>query len=338
MGTLRYVLPSTETRMASSVPFAEPLPSDEKLPRDNPTAEVAVVDTEPELVEAEVLVLTAAVEAAAVLAFRRREDDLGCRGRRRLERVERRRRRAAPGCRAPQRELTTRCEHEDGIGALAADQNVEEPVGLIHHLDRTGQRGSPPFGRSSDATVKRSPWETRISTMPSARAATTCPFGRACAASTCWPEKTTLAPPMGSFRSNRTRSPPVVTAKPTPLSPTKVGGWTSALPRLTSTFVCRSSKKPRPTPGSRVTVPLPPLTTARSGTRSPVSSRTITAMGPSPPDFRRGPGMPTQSPLASSEPKITETSLLPWSATSMSGMPSPLMSATVMLAGAVPTK
>ena len=26
---------------------------------------------------------------------------------------------------------------------------------------------------------------------------------------------------------------------------------------------------------------------------------TITAMGPSPPDFKRGPGMPTQSPLAS---------------------------------------
>ncbi len=35
---------------------------------------------------------------------------------------------------------------------------------------------------------------------------------------------------------------------------------------------------------------------------------------------------------------ITETSLLPWSAISMSGMPSPVMSATVTLAGAVPTK
>ena len=70
--------------------------------------------------------------------------------------------------------------------------------------------------------------------MPSARATTTCPLGRACAASTCWPEKTTLAPPPGLFRSNRTRSPAAVTAKPTPLSPAKVGGWTTALPRLNS--------------------------------------------------------------------------------------------------------
>ena len=67
-------------------------------------------------------------------------------------------------------------------------------------------------------------------------------------------------------------------------------------------------------------------------------SQTITAIGPSPPDLSRGPARPTQSPSALYEPKITETSLLPWSAISMSGMPSPLMSATVTLAGAVPTK
>ena len=48
--------------------------------------------------------------------------------------------------------------------------------------------------------------------------------------------------------------------------------------------------------------------------------------------------MPTQSPLALYEPKISATSLLPWSATSKSGPPLPLRLATVTLAGAVPTK
>ncbi len=64
IGTLRYVLPSTETRTASPLPLVEPLPSDEKPPRDNPTAEVAVADRAPELVEAELLVLAAVAEAA----------------------------------------------------------------------------------------------------------------------------------------------------------------------------------------------------------------------------------------------------------------------------------
>ena len=49
------------------MPFAEPLPSDEKLPRDNPTVEVAVADRELELVEAEVLVLAAVWEAPVAL-------------------------------------------------------------------------------------------------------------------------------------------------------------------------------------------------------------------------------------------------------------------------------
>ena len=44
-------------------------------------------------------------------------------------------------------------------------------------------------------------------------------------------------------------------------------------------------------------MPLPPLKTARSGKPLSVRSLTITAIGPSPPDFRRGPGMPTQSPF-----------------------------------------
>jgi len=69
MGTLKYVLPSTETRTASPVPFAELLPSEEKLPRDNPTAEVVVADREPELVEAELLVLTTAREALVAFTF-----------------------------------------------------------------------------------------------------------------------------------------------------------------------------------------------------------------------------------------------------------------------------
>ena len=63
------MLPSTETRTASPVPVVEPLPSDEKLPSDNPTAEVAVADREPELVEAEVLVLAAVAEALVAIAF-----------------------------------------------------------------------------------------------------------------------------------------------------------------------------------------------------------------------------------------------------------------------------
>ena len=45
------------------------LPSEEKLPRDNPTAEVAVADREPELVEAEALVLAAVALALVAFAF-----------------------------------------------------------------------------------------------------------------------------------------------------------------------------------------------------------------------------------------------------------------------------
>ena len=78
------MLPSTETRTASPVPFVDPLPSEEKLPRDNPTAEVAVADREPELVEAELLVLTAVREALVAFTFAVKTNDLGCRDRRRI--------------------------------------------------------------------------------------------------------------------------------------------------------------------------------------------------------------------------------------------------------------
>src|SRR5271166_533019 len=69
MGTLKYVLPSTATRTASLVPFAEPLPSEEKVPRDNPTDEVAVADRETELVEAELVVLIPVKEALVAFTF-----------------------------------------------------------------------------------------------------------------------------------------------------------------------------------------------------------------------------------------------------------------------------
>src|SRR5271166_6395691 len=69
MGTLKYVLPSTDTRTASLLPVAGPLPSEEKVPRDNPTDEVTVADTEPELVEAEVLVLDVVCETVVAFTF-----------------------------------------------------------------------------------------------------------------------------------------------------------------------------------------------------------------------------------------------------------------------------
>ena len=66
-------------------------------------------------------------------------------------------------------------------------------------------------------------------------------------------------------RLKRTRSPPDVTTYPNPVVPTKVGGCTSALPKLIKVWGFWSLKNPSPTPGSSVTVPLPPLKTARSG-------------------------------------------------------------------------
>ena len=86
------------------------------------------------------------------------------------------------------------------------------PLALSTTSIALGNAGVAPCASSSDATLRPLPCGAKRSTTPSARATTTCPLGRACAASTCWPEKTTLAPPTGLFRSNRTRSPPAVTA------------------------------------------------------------------------------------------------------------------------------
>ena len=94
----------------------------------------------------------------------------------------------AGGCNCLRRGTSQR-EDRDGVGALAADQDIEEPVGLVHHVDRTGQRGSSPRPPvAATATLKPLPCGPNKSTTPSARATTTCPLGRACAATTCWPE------------------------------------------------------------------------------------------------------------------------------------------------------
>ena len=114
---------------------------------------------------------------------------------------------------SPPRDGTAQREDREVVGALAADQDIEVPVGLGHHVDRSwAARESLPAASSSTPRSGRCLAGARISTTPSARATTTCPLGRACAASTCWPEKTTLAPAAGLSRSNRTRFPPAVTA------------------------------------------------------------------------------------------------------------------------------
>ena len=51
------------------MPLDEPLLSEEKPPRDNPAAEVAVADSAPELVEAEELVLVAVALALVAVAL-----------------------------------------------------------------------------------------------------------------------------------------------------------------------------------------------------------------------------------------------------------------------------
>ena len=116
------------------------------MPRDNPAVEVAVADTEPELVEAEVLVLAAVVRATRGVRVRRQQrptwvavtvgdwnelragDDV-----------------SPPDAATCPRERSTSVEDKDGVGALAADQNIEEPVGLSNHVDRSWAARSAPL-------------------------------------------------------------------------------------------------------------------------------------------------------------------------------------------------
>src|SRR5262249_49336807 len=202
-------LPSTETRTASSVPCTEPLPIEENVPRDKPTVEVAVADREPEFAAAEVLALTAVTAALVPLAFAvNRTSGVAVTGGAWNELKD--------GSDGPPPVGVTGSEEEP---AREKTERVSEPWLLTRtsrrplDLARTsialGSAGVSPVGRSSDATLNPLPRGTKISTTPSARATTTCPLARACAASTGWPEKTTTAPAPGSSRSNRTRSPPV---------------------------------------------------------------------------------------------------------------------------------
>ena len=231
------MLPSTETSTASPVPSVEPLPSEEKPPRDRPTAEVADADRAPELVEAEVLALDCRRSGTRGVHVRRQDDELRAgRDCGSLKRVETKASTAPPadGVTAAASGSRQR-EDRDGVGALAADQDIEVAVGLGHHLDRAGQRGRlalwpvAPTPRSN-----RCPAGARIFDDAVGEGHDDLPARQGLRGQTCCPEKTTLAPAAGSSRSNRTRSPPAVTAKPTPLSPANVGGWTTALPRLNS--------------------------------------------------------------------------------------------------------
>ena len=138
----------------------------------------------PELVEADVLALAAVCGGARGVRGRRQDDELGRRGRSGLERVERRRRRAARGWRdLPPTSGTCQGEDGDGVGALAADQDIEAARSACSPpRSHWAARESPPCACSTDATLRPLPCGTRRSTTPSARATTTCPFGRACAA------------------------------------------------------------------------------------------------------------------------------------------------------------
>ena len=190
------------------------LPSDEKLPRDNPTVDVAVADREPELVEAEVLALTAVAEALVALAFAAKttnwvavtvggwnELKAGGDG-------------TARGWRNGPDGGTSEREHKDGVRALAADQNIEVarwpcPPRRSHWASRELPLWpAVPTPRSSRCLAA-----PRISTIAVGEGHHDLPAR----------QRPARPPPAGrrtprwrrhweSFRSNRTRSPPAVTA------------------------------------------------------------------------------------------------------------------------------
>ena len=71
------------------------------------------------------------------------------------------------------------------------------PPGLVTTSIVLGAAGTPPCACKIDSTARALPCGSNRSTTPPAKATTTWPLARACAATTCWPEYTTSEPPDG---------------------------------------------------------------------------------------------------------------------------------------------
>ena len=208
------------------------------------------------------------------------------------------------------------------------------PLALATTSIVLGRAGVWPWANSTDATLKPLPAGAKILTPPLAKATTTWPPSSGLRCHDLLPGKNDTRAGGGVVQVE----PHQVAAgchvdSPRRFRPAKVGGWTTALPKLKSVCGLWSSKKPWPTPDSRVTVPLPPLKTARSGIAIAVQIANGHRDGPSPPDFRRGPGIPTQSPLGVVGAKDHRDVVAALVGDQHVGMPSPFKSATVTLAG-----
>ena len=119
---------------------------------------MAVADREPELVEAEVLVLTAVAEALVVFAFAVKTTTWVAVTRRGWNELKEDGDDRPHGRCTCHRGGTSQGEDEDGVGALAADQDIEEPVGLEPRTSiALGSAGVSPLGSSSDATLRPLP-------------------------------------------------------------------------------------------------------------------------------------------------------------------------------------
>ena len=180
MGTLKYVLPSTETRTASPVPFAEPLPSEEKPPRITPPPRWRSRTGNPSSSRPTCSCWPPSRLALVAFAFAVKTTSWARRDGRGLERVERGRRRTTRGWRHPPPRAAPPSEKTKMVSEpWLLTRTSKSPLALATTSIAAGQRGRRsvwpvvPTPRSS-----RCPVGTKISTTPSARATTTCPLAQ----------------------------------------------------------------------------------------------------------------------------------------------------------------
>ena len=179
-----------------------------------PPSAVAVADSEPELVEAEVLVLTAAVEALAVLAVAVRTTNWDPASGRGLERVERRQRRATRATALPSPTVAPAREKTEMVSEpWLLTRTSKSPLALSTTSIALGSAGVTPCGQQvrrhaqavalRDQEIDDRRWQGPPRLARSTGPARPAPAGRRRPR---WRRRS------GSFRSNRTRFPAAVTA------------------------------------------------------------------------------------------------------------------------------